>query len=443
MKKHLLNILLILIASATAFAQDQEAQSPTDSLGKELTRLSDELAVLKRLKVTGWIQSQYQHGDDNNVFQVAGGNPSNINANGSLTSANTSDRFFIRRGRVKFTYENEFSTYVLQIDATERAVALRDIYVKFMDPLTQTFSLTMGMQNRPFGYEIQQSSQVRETPERSRFTQILLTNERDIGAMLTIQLPKSSPFHFLKLDGGFFNGTGIFYEYDKKKDFIGRLSGTNNSKDERFSFGYGVSYYDGGVRQATRNIYNGIVTDSVGVKRFAGTHNVADSAKYAHRQYWGADMQITYDAPWGIIALRGEYMAGTQPSLSGSSLTATASPGFSANAIDLKGDIYNRSFNAAYFYLVQNIGKSKWQAVYKFDMYDPNIKVKGNDIGAGLTAADIKFTTFAFGINFRWNAHVKIMTYYDLVKNETSANLKGFEKDRKDNVLTLRVQYRF
>ncbi|MBI3235339.1 MAG: hypothetical protein HYZ42_15105 [Bacteroidetes bacterium] len=256
------------------FAQDLEPQNPVDSIGKELSRVSDELAVLKRLKVTGWIQSQYQHADAFNVFQVAGGNPSSINANGSSTSANTNDRFFIRRGRVKFTYENEFSTYVLQIDATERAVGLRDIYVKFTDPWLETFSLTTGMQNRPFGYEIQQSSQVRETPERSRFTQILLPNERDIGAMLTIQLPKSSPLHFLKLDAGMFNGTGIFYEYDKKKDFIGRLSGNNSSKNESFSVGYGVSYYNGWARQATRNIYKNYITDTAGVKRFNGTHNV-------------------------------------------------------------------------------------------------------------------------------------------------------------------------
>ena len=45
--------------------------------------------------------------------------------------------------------------------------------------------------------------------------------------------------------------------------------------------------------------------------------------------------------------------------------------------------------------------------------------------------------------------------YYDIVKNETTENLKdtkdaagvitkyGYEGDRKDNVFTLRLQYRF
>ncbi|MBI3235340.1 MAG: hypothetical protein HYZ42_15110 [Bacteroidetes bacterium] len=79
----------------------------------------------------------------------------------------------------------------------------------------------------------------------------------------------------------------------------------------------------------------------------------------------------------------------------------------------------------------------------KYDFYDPNTQLKANDIGAGFTAAEIKYTTYGFGINFRWNAHVKLMAYYDLVKNETSAKLKGFDKDIKDNLLTLRVQYRF
>jgi phosphate-selective porin len=41
------------------------------------------------------------------------------------------------------------------------------------------------------------------------------------------------------------------------------------------------------------------------------------------------------------------------------------------------------------------------------------------------------------------NTNVKFMAYYDIVTNETSQNLSAFAKDLKDNVLTLRLQYKF
>jgi len=82
--------------------------------------------------------------------------------------------------------------------------------------------------------------------------------------------------------------------------------------------------------------------------------------------------------------------------------------------------------------------------VLKYDWYDPNKKVKGKEIGAanGMTPADIRYNTLGMGFVHYFNANMKVMLYYDLVKNE-STSLKGYEEDLPDNVFTCRLQYRF
>jgi phosphate-selective porin len=90
------------------------------------------------------------------------------------------------------------------------------------------------------------------------------------------------------------------------------------------------------------------------------------------------------------------------------------------------------------------LGVNSLQLVLKYDWYDPNKKVKGKEVDAlrGFTAADIRYNTLGVGFLYYINVHVKAFLYYDFIKNE-STNIKGFENDIKDNILTFRLQYRF
>jgi hypothetical protein len=152
----------------------------------------------------------------------------------------------------------------------------------------------------------------------------------------------------------------------------------------------------------------------------------------------GADAQVVYPFPFGITTIRAEYIMGTQSGTSSSSTSFSTAP---------TSDIYMRSFNGAYFYFVQNIWKTKHQIVVKYDWYDPNTEIGGNDLKDAsvthLSSADVKYTTLGFGYTYQHDKNVKLMVYYDMVTNETSANLNGYHKDIKDNVLTIRMQYRF
>ena len=94
----------------------------------------------------------------------------------------------------------------------------------------------------------------------------------------------------------------------------------------------------------------------------------------------------------------------------------------------------------------------KHQLVVKYDWYDANTEMAGDEIGMAISGTgnykksnktDLKYSTLGIGYNFLMNENVKFVFYYDMVTNETSTNLSGYSKDLKDNVFTLRLQYKF
>ena len=95
---------------------------------------------------------------------------------------------------------------MVQIDvSTEKGVILKDAYIDVKEPWLRTFGLQAGVFNRPFGLEIELSSSVRETPERSYIFPMLFPDERDFGAMLVIRAPEDSPWHIVGLQAGIFS----------------------------------------------------------------------------------------------------------------------------------------------------------------------------------------------------------------------------------------------
>ncbi|CAN5638739.1 porin [soil metagenome] len=488
MKLRIYTTLLVLLTAFTVKAQD--AEQPIDTLTRHVAGIRQELDVLKRIKVSGYIQAQYQVADSGGVGSFAGGN----------FASGVDKRFMLRRARVKVQYDSPFndkgistSQYVFQVDVTERGVAIKDMYAKFTDPWCGWFSLTAGMQNRPFGYEIGYSSSLRESPERGRLSQIIFPNERDLGAMVSIQGPKTSNWNWLKIDAGLFNGTGgpgaanivngtasgssNTSDFDKFKDFIGHIGINRSTKSEKIKWGLGASYYMGGYRQDASDRYK-YGTDSVGVKGFMIDQKKADVSANINvrdrsmRNCFGIDAQLNIDWLIGLTTLRAEYIQGSQPGTSSTSVSAATVPSSSSTTyssvtlVDSNGvatttttattstiiaDTYIRNFNGAYFYFIQNIGHSPFQFIAKYDWYDANTDVEGDEIGVkafsnskySTNAIDLKYTTLGLGLAYRWDAAVKLTAYWDQVTNETSEKLANYTKDLKDNVFTLRLQIKF
>ena len=158
--------------------------------------------------------------------------------------------------------------------------------------------------------------------------------------------------------------------------------------------------------------------------------------------YYGVDAQVSVDWLPGITTFRAEYITGVQPSSSASSTSVSAA---FANGTY----VYSRKFNGAYFYFLQNVMQTKLQLVVKYDWYDPNTDVKGKEVGLNGTqsgkptnSTDIKYSTLGLGAIWRFDQNLKIMAYYDMVTNEKTS-VSGYTNDVKDNVVTVRLQYRF
>jgi hypothetical protein len=448
MKLIRLALLLVLLYSSTAYAQDtpieETTQDKIDTLYNRTEYLLQDLSVARKFKWNAYVQSQFQLGD------TAGINP----WGGGSFAPDQNNRFSVRRGRIKASYEDldEFGSIktqiVMQLDFTERGFLMRDFYGKVTDPWTRTFGLKAGIMDKPFGYEVTYSSGLRETPERGRMSQSLFPGEKDAGVQFVIQPPKNSRYNFFKLETGLYNGNGyntsnslgVAGDYDSQKDWISRLSFFKTNFEETFKISGGVSSYIGGHKYNTW-VKSDLGTLANGNKSFIMVDSsLATNNSIAKSRYYGADVQFSKDWNIGITTLRAEYIYGTQPGTTNDNKTPVVLPSALINS--KANNTLIRQFNGAYFYLLQNIARSKHNVLLKYDWYDPNKQVAGTQIGASgsnLNANDVKYSTFGIGYLFAYNANWKFLIYKDFVTNEKT-NLAGYLNDRKDNVLTLRIQ---
>jgi hypothetical protein len=390
------------------------------------------LKKFENLQFSGYMQPQFQLADTEGAKSYNGGDFSPF----------SKSRFMLRRARIKLDYllktadNYPKAIFTFQVDATERGVNVRDMFVRVYETKGHNFSLAGGLFARPFGFEVNLSSAYRETPERGRMSQILMPTERDIGAMITYEpLRRDAKNHFVKLDAGLFNGQGLSgtTDFDSHKDLISRLTVKPITKN-KFILTGGLSLLYGGWRQATHYVFS--MVNANGNKIFAVDSSLANIGKIAPRHYYGADVQLAYKHAWGQTELRAEYWKGKQPGTA----TTTTNPGTLPIA-----PTYRREFDGAFIYFLQNIINKKNQLLVKYDWYDPNSKVKGKEIGkpgTNLTLADIRYSTLGLGYAYYMNDHVKFVFYYELVKNELT-ELVGFTRDLKDNVFTCRLQFRF
>ncbi len=418
----------LLLTNAKLTAQEVP-ENPLDTLARSLQNMADDLNKIKRLKITGYIQPQYQYIDSAGAPSVAGGDF--INGTSKYYS-----RVMMRRGRFKFTYDYQNVRVMINTDVTEKGLFMRETYVKVTDKWLKIFSVSAGLLQDQFGFELTQSSSDRETPERARYNQTLFPTERDLGIFGTMEFPKTSPLSGLKVDVAVMNGSaGVSSEFDSHKDFTGRLQYKKTTKNEKVDFGVGASYYYGGYRIGSVKDYNSTTLTS-GDNGFEFASDTANYNRVAKRVYMGADAQVSVDWKIGITTLRAEYIMGEQPGTDKSTKSLGAPP---------TAAIYHRNFNGAYFYLIQNIGTSKFQVVAKYDWYDPNINISGKEIGKAGTntkVGDIRFDTYGLGVTYRMNTYVKLIVYYDVVKNESTL-ISGYAKDITDNVMTVRMQFKF
>jgi len=181
----------------------------TDRVGgldERLLTAESDLSGLKKLKVSGYLQARFEYLDYDPFIEKATVTDKLGVKSTSVAGSQGQSLFYIRRGRVKFTYTpSATSQYVLYFDASKDKVSCKEAYVKLTEPWSgYGVSLTVGQFNWPWGIEIERSSSVREVPERSLAARTLFPGERDRGIKLT-----ASPIPMLTVDLGVFNGWGL------------------------------------------------------------------------------------------------------------------------------------------------------------------------------------------------------------------------------------------
>ncbi len=460
---------------AKAVAEENLAQTEKlDAVDGKLTGLEEAFLetkatvdALKKLKIGGLVQAQYVYRTDTNLV--------------STSRPMQQGLFQVRRGRLKATYEaGNGSIYVMQYNLNQTGLTAQDMYVKWDEPWLKTFSVQMGLQDIPFGFEAGYSSSTMETLERSRFERnAMLADEKDVGVILGIA-PKVPGLDAFAIKVAALNGFGAADAGQDPKCFVGRLNLGKNFYDAGVGLDLGASYYmDSRLaaaayvtpvmpRKAVKykrdslKLYDSVtaVTEVKEVK--AGEYHVIDGTtnykfaevrKELEANLIGLDAQLSVDVSFipGLAGAKimGEYYTGTALGTSGDNKRTA----YGAN-------LYQREVMGWYATYVQNIGKT-FQTVVRYDVYDPNTSVEGDDIGKptadgkkianGTSKADLAYYTWYFGLNTFLNGNTKLSIGYNLVENETTSSkllwsavpVNNFTEEINDDEVTVRLQFAY
>ncbi len=433
-----LSIMLPFVCSNHAKAQFlMDMLDTTKEIGKGV------LSMYKRfdhIRISGYIQPQYQIGSSEGAVGYSGGNFQEFSNN----------RFMLRRGRIRFDYvhfddyDHPKLQFVFQFDGTERGVNIRDFWGRYWMGKRSMFHMTTGMFARPFGYEINLSSGDREAPERGRMSQILMKTERDLGVMFSFEPQYAQGFlKNIKIDAGIFNGQGLTgqVETDSYKDFITQAMIKPVKLTKSIKISGGVSLLAGGIRQWTPAVAR-MGSGLNGAPMFKIDSLATKTGDRLPRLYKGIHAQLQWKHALGLTELRAERWTGTQTATRVTSETP-AGPVSGNNGQLL--DPYVRNFSGVFLLILHRIGQSRTQLGVKYDTYDPNTKVTESSWGGAnsdLTGADIRYATLGAGFIRQVTDNMKVVGWYEWVRNE-KASIPGFTDDIRDNVMTLRVQYRF
>ncbi len=388
---------------APAAVTRQELQEHLDGFGEILQTMQADLDKLKRFKFSGYLQARTEVGEASRDSVRVTGNPY------TPTAANLT-RFYVRRARLKLTYDSSpLSQAVIYVDGgQDRTIRLLEAYVTLLDPWTalHDHQLTVGQFNVPFGYELERSSSARELPERSRAENVLFSGERDRGAKLESQWTPQLKTSFSVLNGGGINSADFpTTDPTRGKDVTARARWSQGIFDAA------LSYYWG--RQLTPLTGSDVVTDKTRL---------------------GLDAQAFWQVPrLGGGTLRAEWYTGHE--INPDSVKALIVAPTDANKVRLLkagADAAHLASDAqgGYVMWVQNVGDPA-QAVVRWDWWDPNVDADHD-----------QYERLSLGANWFWDGFTRLTVAYEVPLTDV-ANAPGRWRDPHDNLWTFQLQHKF
>ena len=401
MKKIFL-LFTFCIAGLSAMAQDESKKVWYDNIS-----------------FSGLVQAQ---------FQVANEDGADAFAQGGAFDEGTSNRFNIRRGRIKLGYKYDFISSNLQINLSEKGVSVVEALIN-LQTKDKTVGLVSGVFFKPFGFMMRWSPVVRMQPEKARVLQEIMSSDIGLGAYATFKGKNETVLGRFKLDLGVLSqGEGIANDRNLK-NFLGIIT-YDQPIDKYNKLAFEFTSYVGSVENIGGD--NSYFYDEATKSYRESTKSIDVQNR---RLYYNFGIRYDGETSWGETKLLTEYMFGEQAGYINTSQTALVR----ATA----GTVYNRNFQGGYIYFQQEIADKELFFMTQFDYYDPNSKISSDEIGvgSGTGAADVAYTTLGVGLYYRiLNNRLAVSAYYDFVWNEKCPNLAEFSGNRKDNVFTLRLQ---
>ncbi len=362
----------LLVLTPLSFAAESDVDRLLDLLiekkvltTEEATAFRADLAVKKQ-----------EETEKQKEFLVIAGKPIKISGYTQIRyrqDKSINDTFDIRRARLDLkgdiTERFDYRTQV-EFGGTSRPFLLDATIGYKVNPYLK---LTAGQFKIPFSQENLISSSKLETTNRSQVVEALVArgsdvignqNGRDIGIQASGSLFTKEDYNLLDYAFGIFNGSGInTSDKDDQKDCVGRL------------------------------VYHPLMDWSVGASYYNGYGSWGTPLRKNNRDRVGGEFAYVHD----LISLKGEYIRGNDG--------ATEKDGW--------------YLQAGYFFIPQ-----KFQAVFKFDTYDPDTKVRKNE-------TDV----FTLGGNWYFNKWAFLQVNYEL-KDERG-------KERNNNALIAQLTLQF
>ena len=409
-----------LAVSAPVAERVEGLAAKVDGIDESLAATKASVDKLSKLKVSGYIQARFEwHADSADGLNTAG-KPASTN------------RFFVRRGRLKTLYDGTNAEYMLQIDATGDGVVLKDAEATFVDTWSPLgLRLTVGQFKWPFGYEILQSSGDREMPERSLVIRKQFPGERDRGFRV------QGKYDQLRFAAALVNGNGTqdsIYgtsEQSGFKDLVARVGG-----DFEWLV-FGVSGYWGRTFDTTvpaaatlawtdKNMDKMVTADEL-----AGTAAKIASIRRFSVLRMGLDAQLYFDIPsLGGLAVKGEFVLAKRGNLDPGATDATT-------MTLIPQSCYDTTAIGWIVTAVQNFGDNVG-AVLRVDSYDPNYS-KSVDPGCPVSFVTAgkgdRTVTTGGGLLLHGSSNIKATLTYE--------HLSEQGKTVANDIFTAQLQARF
>lgn len=383
------------------------------------------------LKVSAYAQAQLEFHQDSEDQLAVGGQPLNQN------------RFLLRRARFKVESAHRYTEFLLELDGNTvkgpsfgvQRAEVSGVYrgAGATADAPALVALTAGILLPPFGRELQESPRLRPFMERSLASRAFFPSEPDLGLRLAGTL-------------GFFNyGVAVvngepagqpvgfpLRDPNAAKDVIGRL-GVAAEVSSVVKAAGGVSLLNGKStfrgNDGTKSTLNWTDLNEDGqISNVELTATPGSSPRRSQNfAHWavGADVDVAVKTGLGQTELQGELV-----------IANNLDRGlFISDPVTTGHDDRQLGYNVA---LLQDITRHALVGV-RYDYYDPRADVLTSKNGK-VVPAKASVRTVSPLLGARLPEGLKLFGEWDIVRDHLSTDARGVPADRKNNVVTFRLQ---